>query len=124
MPGDDLLDRHVPQAQERAPAAGAAAAALAALPAAQAAGGGAEAPAEEAAAQDEGGAGPPGQDAGALGQHRAHLEEDPHVLDGAAGGQQDGPPSAHLPVLQPHRAHLATGIGEEATSERSTFTTN
>ena len=37
------------------------------------------------------------------------VEEGPDVVDGDAGGLQDGPPHAHLPVLHAHRPHLASG---------------
>ena len=37
------------------------------------------------------------------------VEEGSDVVDGDAGGLQDGPPHAHLPVLHTHRTHLASG---------------
>ena len=37
------------------------------------------------------------------------VEEGSDVMDGDAGGLQDGPPHAHLPVLHAHRTHLASG---------------
>ncbi len=101
------------QAEERAPEAGAASAAEPADPAAEAAGAGAAAAAATAAAQGPRGGGQAGQDGGQVGPDRAHLEEDPHVLDGAAGGQQDGAAGAHLSVLQPDRTHLAAGTDEK-----------
>ncbi len=101
--------RHVSQAQKCAQEAGPAPAAVPAVPAAEAAGWGAAATEEAAAAQDEGGDAEAGQDAAQVAGGLHDLEEDPDVMDGAAGGFQDGAAGADLPVLHNDGPHLATG---------------
>ncbi len=98
--------RHVSQAQERPPAAGAA------TPAREPVGRG---PAQEEleppqdTAQDEAGVRQAGQVAGALDSRQLQPEEGAALLDGPAGRVQDGPPRPHLPVLHPHGHHFSTG---------------